>query len=123
MFENNRTFERLKHYDKIFGTKTKENINSLPLIRIFYEYFKERILTPEDKDKEIIDTRNNKLKELEETFSGEQLKLFKEYKEASDTINDNLSKQAFIFGYITFAEFYLEAEQCINKDEIKKKKE
>lgn len=123
MFEQNRTRERLEHYDRIFGTKTKENIKSLPLIRVFYEYFKERIYIPEEKDKEITTIRDDKLEKLKETFTEDQLKLFKEYEEVNNTLNEDLSKQAFIFGYITFAEFYAEAEKCFSKDEIQKKNE
>ena len=116
MIEPNRTVERLVHFDKIFGTKTIKNIKSLPLIRVFYTYFKEKILVPEEENKKLIEKRDEILNKLQ--LTEEQQKIFNEYKEIDNKINDEFGKQAFTFGYLTFAEFHVEFEECINKEEI-----
>ena len=111
---NNKSEETLKHFDKIFETKTRKHIKQMPLFNVFYEYFADDFYTPSEETKVLMKERRLISDELEKRFTKEQQDLFEKYWDLDGRIDEDLRKQLFLFGYITATELFIETT---NQDE------
>lgn len=92
----------LKHFDKIFKTKTLKNINldNIVLLNELYRLLEECLCTTTDKNN-IIRIKSIKLyDELKETFTEKQQTLFNEFIDLNNEEMSSIQQQLFIFGYI-----------------------
>lgn len=99
----------LKRFDEIFGTKIKKNIKlDMPVLKLFFENFGESLYTPSINQKKLIDKKIQLMDKLEQTFTEEQRKIFKQYNEIENQFTSELEEQLFMFGYIIGNELKLE---------------
>ena len=98
----------LKHFDNIFNTNTRNNIKQLPLFRVFYEYFADDFYTTDEDTKELITKRTEISKKLKEQLTEEQQKLWEEYWDIDNQIQEELHRNLFLYGYITATELFVE---------------
>ena len=104
--------EILKHFDNIFGTDTAEHINLLDktLLHNLYEYFEEKVFTPNERYVEIRHTRNVLLDKLRKTLAQEQVQLLDDQNELANEIHSIEYEQLFMFGYIIAKELDIECK-------------
>lgn len=98
----------LKHFDDIFNTNTRNNMKQLPLFRVFFEKFKEDFYTVDEETKELITKRTEISKKLKEQLTEEQQKLWEEYWDIDNQIQEELRRNLFLYGYITATELFVE---------------
>lgn len=88
-----------KGFYKEFEIYREEKIKEIPVILRLYENFIEEIYQPSKRYKLALKIRNEINIDMEKTFTDEQKEIMTQYKECENIMIDDVTEQAFIYGY------------------------
>ena len=128
----------LEGFDKEFDTYTKEKPKTkslsnsqilykdytkeeIPLIINLYQEFLQEVYQPSKRYQLAIRIKKDIDKDIEKTFTEEQQELMKQYKECQNIIINDMTEEAFVYGYCMATELREEAIKRYGKVDIDKK--
>lgn len=111
----------LEGFDKEFETYTQEKIKEIPLIINLYQEFLQEVYQPSKRYQLAIKIKKEIDKDIEKTFTEEQQKLMKQYKECQNIILNDMTEEAFVYGYCMATELREEAIKRYGKVDVDKK--
>lgn len=104
--------EYLENFDKIFNTKTRENINlNMPLLKTIFGNFMDTIYAPTNNYKELKSEKSELSDKLQASFTDKQRQIFNKYIELENEMISEEELQIFMFGYIISSELKNEVKQ------------
>lgn len=89
----------LKGFDKEFETNMQEKIKEVPLLISLYQEFLQEVYQPSNRYKLALKLRNEINDDIEKTFTEEQKELMKQYKECELIMIDDMTEEAFVYGF------------------------
>lgn len=108
-------------FDKEFDTYTQEKIKEIPLIINLYQEFLQEVYQPSKRYQLAIKIKKEIDKDIEKTFTEEQQELMKQYKECQNIILNDMTEEAFVYGYCMATELREEAIKRYGKVDVDKK--
>lgn len=99
----------LEGFDKEFDTYTQEKIKEIPLIINLYQEFLQEVYQPSKRYLLALKIKNEINEDIEKTFTEEQQELMKQFKECQDIILNDMTEEAFVYGYCMATELREEA--------------
>lgn len=99
----------LEGFDKEFETYTQEKIKEIPLLINLYQEFLQEVYQPSKRYQLAIKIKKEIDNDIEKTFTEEQQELMKQYKECQDIILNDMTEEAFVYGYCMATELREEA--------------
>ncbi len=89
----------LEGFDEEFETHIKERIKETPILINLFNNYIQQIYKPSKIYKLAIKLKNNIYEEMEKTYTKEQKQLLEQWQYCEDRILDDVTEQAFIYGY------------------------
>lgn len=89
----------ITEFDKTFETDIKSKINETPLLTSLFNDFVQEIYKPSETYLNIQKTKIKLKEQLIKDFTEEQRNLFKQINLCEDRILEDMTEQAFIYGY------------------------
>lgn len=107
-YKNKRYY--MKQFDSIFGTKTLKSIKfpNMKLLKRIFIYFMEDLYTPSKRYKKIRKESLEKIHELKQKITDEQIILLDKYCELNNMMVTEVEEQLFLFGCIVGMQLYSE---------------
>ena len=99
----------LEGFDKEFDTYTQEKIKEIPLIINLYQEFLQEVYQPSKRYLLALKIKNEINEDIEKTSTEEQQELMKQFKECQDIILNDMTEEAFVYGYCMATELREEA--------------
>lgn len=99
----------LEGFDKEFETYTQEKIKEIPLLINLYQEFLQEVYQPSKRYLLALKIKNEINEDIEKTFTEEQQELMKQFKECQDIILNDMTEEAFVYGYCMATELREEA--------------
>lgn len=95
----NNVKDYLKGFDTEFETSMQEKIKEVPLLISLYQEFLQEVYQPSKRYKLALKLRNEINDDIEKTFTEEQQELMKQYKECELIMIDDITEEAFVYGF------------------------
>ena len=99
----------LEGFDEEFETHTKQRINETPLLMNLFQEFVQQIYKPSNLYNIARDAKAKISEELEHSLDKEQKYLLKQLEFCRSRMEDDMTEQAFIFGYAMSSQLREEA--------------
>ena len=94
--------EYLEIFNEVFGSKTKDEktTDKIKVLEKIFNTLEDELYSTTKNYKETMKKYIEASEELEETFSKEQQELFEKCWELHNSINAQIEKQLFVFGFL-----------------------